>query len=320
MQHYININQRAIVEAGLSGIKLNGWAVFDLFRNAISSGWAHKIVEDGIAYAWVSDEKILDELPLLDVSRRQLQRIVSDLVDAGLLVRNKGNKSKRRQYIGMGEKADLLTTTTTKMSMSQDSLSQKRPSHIDKNDVLTTTEMSMDNITNDQVNHNQVLSAVPADGQPQNVRVKGSPKTRTAEDSMRFYTSQVSLIDSLPPAPDAVAAARRESYKGMVGWFRLGDPVIAPGGMHTTLLRMGDPLSFAQWEDMFTNLGMDRHQIKHYLIRMHNWTERHKNKSIYNTIAKWWEDDGKSGKRPAKGGTKSAPQSQGLTVPERVRQ
>lgn len=291
-----------------------------MFQKAVGARWAHQITEGGITYAWVSEEKILTELPLLDISTRQLRRIINDLVDNGLLVRNPGNMGKKRQYIGLGEKSVLLETTSpTKVTGLEEEAGQKCRADYDKNDRLSPTEMSGDNITNDNINHNQVLSAVPADGQPQNVRVKGSPKTRTAEDSMRFYTSQVSLIDSLPPAPDAVAAARRESYKGMVAWFRDGDLVIAPGGMHTTLLRMGDPLSFAQWEDMFTNLGMDRHQIKHYLIRMHNWTERHKNKSIYNTIAKWWEDDGKSGKRPAKGG-KTAPHSQGLSVPERVRQ
>lgn len=327
----IVVNQKAVVDAGFIGLKLNELVVFDVVRMAIAANWTKKITEEEKTYAWVSEEKILEQLPILDLSKRQVHRLVDKLVDAGLLARHPNNMGKHRVYVGLGPKADLLNYgSMTKTASSEDQACHLRQAQHDKNGKLSMTLLSGDNnIENNTIKDN--IPPTPSDGVSVETPVAGKRKKIeksknriTYAQACEFYDSQIiSLPEEMPGVPMDRQRPLREGYRILVQWMKDGDLEI-PNGMRDSVMLMGEPLAFKQMVSLAE--GPHRltfYQIKHYLTRMHNYTEG-KNKSVYLTICNWHNEDMKHNRVPA-----SKPMGQtngvygnpkGLSQPTRVEQ
>lgn len=292
----VGINLAAIL---ISGIKLDSseWILFNYLQQVFGARWPAEYTKPG-GYVWISAGLIREQLAALPdisgVSDATLWRRLKSLEDAGLVVRYENNQKETKCYLAPGPAADQFMPLPIS-KMKEGSFKNEKGPISKMKDYSNTINSNTNTHSSDPLTPLQGET----DGQKKlSKKRERSPKTRTAEDSLSFYKTQIEKLHESPPPHDQVAAARRKSYEGMVEWLRDGDPLQAPGGTATTLLRMGDPLSFDQWESFMVDYGMNVRQIKHYLLRMHNWTERHKNKSIYNTICKWWDDDGKAGRRP----------------------
>lgn len=111
MNHYININQRAIVENGLDLHPFDTF-ILDGFKNifASSSKKIKRMEVNGKIYHWVATKKLMSDLPILSdvmTSKRAWQKRISNLIDQGLLEKIiHGSDSKT--YYTQGEKWDCL--------------------------------------------------------------------------------------------------------------------------------------------------------------------------------------------------------------------
>lgn len=323
MKFRIEINQKEIIEAGIKGLKIQEWLLFDVVRHMIGADWTKKITEDEKSYAWVSEQSILDQIPLLELSKRQVHRLVDNLVEAGLIVRFAGNKGAKRVYLGLTTLGDSLGRhSLTNMAISNGSECQKRQSENDKSGNLSMTEMSEDNkIKNNLINNNSTDPDSQANGKPFPIKKpKATGKRISYEDSCRFYADQLNALmpsakeGSPAPPPDV------QGYGRMAEWMKTGDVEI-PNGMRDTVMRMGEQLSFPQVQKILGDMNLTWYQIKHYLVRLHGYTEN-KNTSVYLTIKKWYSDDVLSNKVPPRNaptnGVPSSPSK--LSAPKEVHQ
>lgn len=304
MKFVLQINQKEIIESGIKGLKIHEWLLFDVVRHMIGADWTKKIVDDEKSYAWISEQGILSQVPLLELSKRQVHRLIDNLVEAGLLVRFHGNIALKRSYLGLTPLGDSIGRhSMTEMSGLPDSARQKRQAEPDKNDRLSLTEMSGYN-TNSYKSINDTLipptpfvefptesSTAPSQGLE---KVTVAPKVKkriTFREAKEFYDMQLKELFPLPPevAPGGGEWNRREGYKRMIDWMINGDDE-TPETMQSTVMAMPSQLTYAQLCKLMDQRNLTWYQIKHYMKRLHGYTEL-KSRGIYDTIVNWHNGD-----------------------------
>jgi hypothetical protein len=104
----LGFNQEKVVELGLS---VNDLILLNYITDAIASPTMQHRVQDGIAYVWLKHDRILQDLPILDIKERSLINYLNKLKDLGLLSVcvikidcNRGGKS----YYAITEKCEAL--------------------------------------------------------------------------------------------------------------------------------------------------------------------------------------------------------------------
>lgn len=80
----LNFNQQAVIDLN-ENIDMEDLLLLDYVYNAIASPSMLHIVEDDIAYVWLQHDKILQDLPILNISKDRLKRRIKKLVDIQLL-------------------------------------------------------------------------------------------------------------------------------------------------------------------------------------------------------------------------------------------
>jgi len=327
MKFRIEINQKEIIEAGIKGLKIQEWLLFDVVRHMIGADWTKKITEGEKSYAWVSEQSILDQIPLLELSKRQVHRLVDNLVEAGLILRFAGNKGAKRVYLGLTPLGDSLGRhSMTNMAISNASECQKRQSENDKSGNLSMTEMSEDN----KINNNPIKDTIStrdsaSESLPKEKRVPKKKLKLTRIEVQGFYESELtnSLKDPLPPELLAAAARRPEithellfkAYKELVDYMT-GASDMWPNGMWRCVLTKPDQLSFVQFCKLVLERGMTRAEIKSYLDQWEN--KLYDNTSLYATIVGWRNREAANPQKPFNGTGQQ--QSKGLPVPKRIEQ
>ena len=301
MKFRIEINQKEIIESGIKGVKIQEWLLFDVVRHMIGADWTKKLTVGEKSYAWISEQSILDQIPLLELSKRQVHRWVDTLVDAGLLIRYENNIGEKRVYLGLTPVGDAIGRhSLTEMTSSKDSACQKRQAQPDRNDKLSLTEMSGDKYIKEKAIKDNTESPTPLDGgsvePPARLKKIKVKKRCTDDEAMEFYKDQLKDFP-LPPEGGAVAPGPEVAYRMLVRWmFASGTGL--KNGFRGTVLNMADQLAYDEYISLIKESGMSDYQLRQYLVRMHNWEERHKNKSIYWVIKKWYRDDLAAGKTP----------------------
>ena len=111
MQYTIAINQAAYM-AHFPGLRMAHIAIVDWFSKFTHSPRIKKIIHDGQNYFWMRYEKVLEELPVLGVAKRQLQRIVKQLCDVGILQAHPDNARMGQSFFAFGENYWKTHTTT----------------------------------------------------------------------------------------------------------------------------------------------------------------------------------------------------------------
>lgn len=340
MQYSIFINQLFIAsDDRFKMLDLNDVAIFECVRKLITGMWGKKELEGNILWAHVPVKKISEQLPLLRDGNGKpwkpdtIYRRVCKLCDCGLLLRNEANKRKGMAFLGLAPLADNYDFF--KKPTDVDPMVVDPPTDINpmpygcKSDGTTDVNPMYNNIS---IIPSVITSETP-DSQANGVAV--APKKRRVKSKLRITTDEAILhyeteLKNLAPIPQdssSAAAAPREKklaygYKLLYEWMRDGDAEI-PNGMKDTVMHMGEQLTFKQLcilADGEKKLTM--YQIKHYLTRMHTFTEN-KNLSIYLTICKWFNDDVKLGKVPPKQPVANGQQQQpktGMSVPKEVTQ
>ncbi len=332
MKFRLEINQKEVVEAGIKGVKIQEWLIFDVVRHMIGADWTKKITEHEKSYAWISEQSILDQIPLLELSRRQVHRLVDNLVEAGLLVRFAGNKGKKRVYLGLTPIGDSLGRhSMTNMAISDDGVCQKWQSENDKSGNLRMTEMSEDNniknkIIKDNTSPTPSDAVSPSEPETKTKRVRKARLTRS--DVLSFYENEKrkSLETPLPKDLDAAAAAWRipgeEVMKKLAaGYSEVVDFMLEPSdmwpqGMWRCVLTKPDQLEFLQFCRLVLQFGMTRAEIKENLTSWEN--KKYDNDNLYATLYTWKIKPRKqsySEAMPPSGQART-----GLSIPKPVRQ
>lgn len=320
MQYSLYINQLFIANhPACNELDIIDVAIFDCVRKLIAGNWGEKKLEGGTMWANVSVSKILQEMPLLRngkgevFKQRAIHGRISKLCDAGLLQKWENNQVKATSFMALGSLAREYDSYTRPLHLDANPIAPecKPPLHVDANNK-NTIQNTLSNSTDPDSQ---------ANGKPLPIK---KPKTTgrriSYEDSCRFYADQLNALmpsakeGSPAPPPDV------QGYGRMVEWMKTGDVEI-PNGMRDTVMRMGEQLSFPQVQKILGDMGLTWYQIKHYLVRLHGYTEN-KNTSIYLTIKKWYSDDVLSNKVPPRNapinGVPSSPSK--LSAPKEVHQ
>lgn len=146
-KYNIVINQKAIVDNGLS-IDIVDAAVFDFIKDFSHSDKCVKMQIDGKTYFWITNQTIIDNLPLLQITTaRGLRKRIDNLINAGLLVRNENSQelnktlytfgSKYDSYIFCSEPRNESSTLGTTVPTPRNNRSDDNNN---KNNNITTTE------------------------------------------------------------------------------------------------------------------------------------------------------------------------------------
>ena len=111
-KYNIVINQKAIVDNGLS-IDIVDAAVFDFIKDFSHSDKCVKMQIDGKTYFWITNQTIIDNLPLLQISTpRGISKRIDNLVDAELLVRCPNNQEMNKTLYAFGRRYDEYIFTS----------------------------------------------------------------------------------------------------------------------------------------------------------------------------------------------------------------
>lgn len=107
----LNINLKAVIDNGLQGeVKLNHLAVFEVIKNMISN-WREINKLNDMNGDWynISYQKIIDELPILDIKTTMgIRKLIQKLSELGILELNPNNQTLGRTYMRLGINASKL--------------------------------------------------------------------------------------------------------------------------------------------------------------------------------------------------------------------
>lgn len=142
-KYNIVINQKAIVDNGLS-IDIVDAAVFDFIKDFSHSDKCVKMQIDGKTYFWITNQTIIDNLPLLQISTpRGISKRIDNLVDAELLVRCPNNQEMNKTLYAFGRRYDEYIFT-----------SESRPWN-ESSDLGTAVPTPWNDCSNDNNNNNK---------------------------------------------------------------------------------------------------------------------------------------------------------------------
>ena len=95
MRSYIfDFEQKKLVENKLN---MQQVLLLDYLSNFFSSGFAKVFYFEGKNYYWMTYNKILTDLPILNLKERQLRNLIGDLIKKGLIY--KINPSSRKMFL-----------------------------------------------------------------------------------------------------------------------------------------------------------------------------------------------------------------------------
>ena len=91
-----DFEQRVLVNLGLN---MNDVLLLNYLENFFSSGCAYQKKFDDGNYYWITYNKILSDLPILNMKTRQLQNVLTKLINKKIL--NKKNDGRKKMYLAV---------------------------------------------------------------------------------------------------------------------------------------------------------------------------------------------------------------------------
>ena len=163
-KYNIVINQKAIVDNGLA-IDIVDAAVFDFIKDFSHSEKCVKMQIDGKTYFWITNQTIIDNLPLLQISTpRGMSKRIDNLVDAELLVRCPNNQEMNKTLYAFGRRYDEYIFT-----------SESRPWN-ESSYLGTTVPTPWNDCSNDNNKNNNISSNIPTINNLDNINTKETSK------------------------------------------------------------------------------------------------------------------------------------------------
>lgn len=146
MQYNININQKAIIDSGLS-IDYKDAAILDVCIKYGHSSSCIKMEFSGKIYYWFDHNKIAKELPLLSLKKDSVYRRMKKMCEVGLVIQHPENEKMGKSFysfqdltLGLySEPSDKKTDTLGKPSVEP---SDKKPTDHYTNDHYTNDQIS----------------------------------------------------------------------------------------------------------------------------------------------------------------------------------
>lgn len=104
----LGFDQKQLIDYNLN---MNEVLLLDYIYNAVASPTMQHFLQDGISYVWINHNKILEDLPILDISNDRLKRLLKHLVDENLINaihKTVGRGSGSKSYYNITEKCEQL--------------------------------------------------------------------------------------------------------------------------------------------------------------------------------------------------------------------
>jgi hypothetical protein len=149
MLYTISINQKAALDSGLP-LNFQHLAVVAVLKNMFASSDTLEVWHDGRCFKWVALQTIADELPLLDLEKRRISGLISELEDMAIVERHPENKALRKSFFRASKNWNMLFTTMQKIA---EPSMQKIAEYTAKNCIDTTQKIAYDHSTN---NHSTI--------------------------------------------------------------------------------------------------------------------------------------------------------------------
>lgn len=295
MKFILQINQKEVMNSGITGVDAIDMLVFDVASNAILCGnLDDPEVIDGKSFQWVSYNLLINELPLLNLSKAAMKRRVANLVAAGLLIKSSANEDQRKLFMAIGPAAKRLNSDYN------DRFTNEQGGGFTNEQTLGSQMSSNKNTNNKKTNkkENTPTPFVEVPSETSTAPSQDSEKTRaprvkkriTYKEAKEFYDGQ---LKNLFPLPESVAPGgdewkRREGYRRMIEWMTNGDDE-TPETMQSTVMAMPSQLTYVQLCKLLER-NLTWYQIKHYIKRLHGYTEL-KSRGMYDTIVNWHNGD-----------------------------
>lgn len=289
----VQLNAKAIMD---SGIKLNSdeWILFTTIHSMFGTTWAKKIPVGDQSYVLVSNKFIKQQLvafpDLANISDVTLWRKVKKLEDVGLLVRHDKNSEKAKCYMGLGENSDFFSNQP--ISKMKDPLSELKGEPLSElKDYNSTKDNSIkENMPPTPSAEVPSETSTAPSQDSEKTRAPRVKKRITYKEAKEFYDGQ---LKDLFPLPESVAPGgdewkRREGYRRMIEWMTKGDDE-TPETMQSTVMAMPSQLTYVQLCKLLER-NLTWYQIKHYIKRLHGYTEL-KSRGVYDTIVNWHNGD-----------------------------
>ena len=142
----LGFNQKQVIELNLN---LKDLLLLDYITDAIASPTMEHRVQDGVAYVWLKHDRILKDLPILDISERSLIDYLNKLKDLGLLnvcvIKVDSGRGSKSYYAITERCEELKYDQVQKIAVSQ------RPG------AENCTSDNTSNISSDNTNNQQEL-------------------------------------------------------------------------------------------------------------------------------------------------------------------
>lgn len=131
MIYYITVNQKAIMDMGLS-LDIIDMSVFHYMQNMMSSPNTEHIIDEDKVYFWISAKKIITDMPILGIqTERGVNKRIDALVAANFIVKYEKNKSLKKSYFRLGENGEKYILGTWN-DCSKDYIINNNKEEIDK--------------------------------------------------------------------------------------------------------------------------------------------------------------------------------------------
>ena len=156
----LNFNQQAVIDLN-ENIDMEDLLLLDYVYNAIASPSMLHIVEDGIAYVWLQHDKILQDLPILNISKDRLKRRIKKLVDIQLLktkqIYDTGIRGSKAYYSITSECEGLRYTGVKNNTWSEEQVLKTTPDSTETGVKNNTSYSKLNLISKDISNINSKL-------------------------------------------------------------------------------------------------------------------------------------------------------------------
>lgn len=201
-KYNIIINQKAIVDNRLA-IDIVDAAIFDFIKDFSHSDKCAKMQIDGKTYFWITNQTIIDNLPLLQISTpRGISKRIDNLVNAELLVRCPNNKEINKTLYAFGRRYDEYIFT-----------SESRPWN-ESSDLGTTVPTPWNESSDDNNNKNNNIIIIEEAHAHTHERVFGNSKegdiyqvlfwVTDNEEGLRQMLYRNKLINGFAPLDEMV--------------------------------------------------------------------------------------------------------------------
>lgn len=161
MIYSVTINNKAIADSGLRVSLQTAYIIGGIVQMTTNWQSMTKLERDGRVFFWLGYDKVLSELPMLDLKPDSLYRALKGISDDGFLIPHPDNKALKKPFYALSEKCYLLFDSDVGK---KSEYSEKNPSHYGKKSETTTEKNPLYNSTidNSTKDKEEIAIAIPS--------------------------------------------------------------------------------------------------------------------------------------------------------------